>query len=95
MVSLAGFGAHRSSGSDIRLLPRNAGLLWLHCLDAVYVALGTLTTAGSGEIVRALPCVPGTDGGELPVGFALLGLTVTEVSTGVFAALSRPPGSLT
>jgi hypothetical protein len=69
-VSLAGFGAHRSSGSDIRLLPRNAGLLWLHCLDAVYVAPGTLTTAGSGEIVRALPCVPGTDGGELPVGFA-------------------------
>jgi hypothetical protein len=44
----------------------NAGPLWLHGLDAVYVALGTLTTAGSGEIVAHSRVCRGLTVGNCP-----------------------------
>lgn len=44
----------------------NAGPLWLPVHDAVYVALGTLTTAGSGEIVAHSRLCGGLTVGNCP-----------------------------
>jgi len=44
----------------------NAGPPWLHGLDAAYVALGTLTTAGSGEIVAHFRVCRGLAVGDCP-----------------------------
>ena len=62
--------------------------LWLHGLDAVYVALGTLTTSGAGEIVAHRDVCRALSVGELSIGFALLGLTVAGVGTRLFPARS-------
>ena len=65
------------------------GGVWLHGLDAVYVALGTLTTSGAGEIVAHRDVCRALSVGELSIGFAMLGLTVAGVGTRLFPARSQ------
>jgi hypothetical protein len=80
-------------GRIYRLLPQKRGpTVGCTASDAVYVALW-LTTAGSGEIFAHSRLCGWTDGGELSVGFALLGLTVARVYTRLFAAPSQLPAS--
>jgi hypothetical protein len=72
----------------------HAGPLWLHGLDAVYVALGALTTAGSGEIVGHSRVCRG-----LTVGNCRR-IRATRIDRGrsLYAPVRRPlmaPGSLT
>ena len=62
----------------------------LHGLDAVYVALGTLTTAGAGEIAAHRSVCRGLTVGQLSIGLAMLGLTVTGVGARLFSGSSRP-----
>lgn len=46
--------------------PAKTRPLWQHGLDAVYVALGALTTAGSGEIVAHFRVCRGLTVGHCP-----------------------------
>lgn len=86
-VSLARFGAHRSSRSDIRLLPRHGPTVAARPRRGACRA-GDAHHRGLQIVAHSRVC-RGTDGEELSVGFALLGSTVAGVSTRLFAALSR------
>ena len=79
---------HRSSGSDIRLLPRKRGPTVAARPRRGACRAGDTHHRGL-QIVAHSPVCRGTDGRGLSVGFALLGSTVAGVSTRLFAALSR------
>ena len=74
-VSPADFAliAHQGRINDCHR--KNAGPLWLHGLDAVHVALRTLTNRGLQIVAHTRVCKE-TCGEELPVGLALFGSTV-------------------